>query len=164
VPTASGFSTVAAIDPVAASERLAMVLSAPSAFTVVHCCGGPRAFPVLQAAGAAAVSFDLGLVPVRETDRVAELAEAGLGLLVGALPTASVPQLVSGPPLIPRQTAEAVVAMWRRTGLPAADLAGQVVITPACGLASASPEAARAALQHCREAARIAAEMIEARA
>ena len=53
--------------------------------------------------------------------------------------------------------------MWRRTGLPAADLAGQVVITPACGLASASPEAARAALQHCREAARIAAEMIEAR-
>jgi methionine synthase II (cobalamin-independent) len=38
-----------------------------------------------------------------------------------------------------------------------------VVITPACGLAGVSPAAARAALEHCREAARIAPEMIEAR-
>jgi hypothetical protein len=35
------------------------------------------------------------------------------------------------------------------------------VITPACGLAGVSPAAARAALEHCREAARIAPEMIE---
>jgi methionine synthase II (cobalamin-independent) len=40
-------------------------------------------------------------------------------------------------------------------------LARQVVITPACGLAGLSPEAARAALAHCRDAARIAPEMIE---
>jgi methionine synthase II (cobalamin-independent) len=51
--------------------------------------------------------------------------------------------------------------MWRRTGLPDADLAAQVVVTPACGLAGVSPEAARAALAHCREAARVAAELIE---
>jgi methionine synthase II (cobalamin-independent) len=40
-------------------------------------------------------------------------------------------------------------------------LTEQVVITPACGLAGLSPAAARAALAHCREAARIAPELIE---
>jgi len=80
---------------------------------------------------------------------------------VGALPTSSAERLVSGPPLLPRETAERVVTLWRRTGLAPGKLAEQVVISPACGLAGVSPAAARAALEHCREAARIAPEMIE---
>jgi methionine synthase II (cobalamin-independent) len=36
-----------------------------------------------------------------------------------------------------------------------------VVVTPACGLAGLSPKAAREALARCREAARIAPELIE---
>jgi methionine synthase II (cobalamin-independent) len=52
------------------------------------------------------------------------------------------------------------VTLWQRTGLTPDRLARQVVITPACGLAGVSPAAARAALQHCREAARIAPELI----
>jgi len=162
VPTASGLGTVAAVDRAVATQLLAAVLSAPAVATVVHCCGRiASTFPEILAAGASAVSFDLDQLPVRETDRIAELAEAGLGLLVGALPTASAIRLPGGPPQDPRRTAETVVAMWRRTGLPDARFAGQVVITPACGLAGVSPEAARAALAHCREAARVAAEMIE---
>jgi len=185
VPTASGFGAVAAVDRAVATQRLAAVLAAaasrggdppnppaaasrggdppnPPAATVVHCCGRVASvFGEILAAGASAVSFDLDQIPVRETDRIAELAEAGLGLLVGALPTAGAVALPGRPPRGPRQTAETVVAMWRRTGLADADLAAQVVITPACGLAGVSPEAARAALAHCREAARVAAEMIE---
>src|SRR5215469_16952023 len=145
VPTASGLGSVAAVDRAVAVQRLAAVLSAPAtAATVVHCCGRvASAFPEILAAGASAVSFDLDQLPVRETDRIAELAEAGLGLLVGALPTASAIRLPGGPPpggtgghapkaaLLPRQTAETVVAMWRRTGLPDRQLAAQVVVTPA---------------------------------
>jgi methionine synthase II (cobalamin-independent) len=162
VPTASGLTTVAPVDRIVATQRLAMVLAAPSTATVVHCCGrAAEVFPEIAAAGATAVSFDLSQLPVRETDRIAELAEAGLGLLVGALPTATAARLDAGPPLQPRQTAAEVVAMWRRTGLSPGQLAGQVVITPACGLATVSPAAATAALRHCREAARVAAEMTE---
>lgn len=187
VPTASGLGSVAAVDRAVATQRLAAVLSAPAAAasrgdtppnpagaTVVHCCGRVAStFGEIRAAGASAVSFDLDQLPVRETDRIAELAEAGLGLLVGAVPTASAVRLAGGPsprgtgghaPRAapgPRQTAEAVVAMWRRTGLSDSQLAAQVVVTPACGLAGVSPEEARAALAHCREAGRIAAEMIE---
>jgi methionine synthase II (cobalamin-independent) len=161
VPTASGLNVVAAIDQAVASQRLATVLSAPSAFTVVHCCGKPAPFPEIKRAGASAVSFDLGHLPNSQVDQVAELAEDGLGLFVGALPSSSAERLVSGRPLLPRQTAESVVTLWRRTGLAPGLLTRQVVITPACGLAGFSPAAARAALAHCRDAARIAPEMIE---
>ncbi len=160
VPTASGLGTVAAIDTAVASQRLRTVLAAPAAYTVVHCCGQPTPFPEIKAADASAVSFDLGFVRPSDTDQVAELAEDGLGLVAGALPAASARRLATGPPLAPRQTAEQIVTLWRRTGLAPDRLSEQVVITPACGLAGVSPAAARTALQHCREAARIAPEMI----
>jgi len=161
VPTASGLNVVSAIDRAVASQRLATVLSAPSAFTVVHCCGRSVPFPEIRSAGASAVSFDLGHLPNAGVDIVAELADDGMGLFVGALPTSSVERLVSGPPLLPRLTAESVVTLWRRTGLAPGLLTRQVVITPACGLAGSSPAAARAALAHCQDAARIAPEMID---
>jgi methionine synthase II (cobalamin-independent) len=160
VPTASGLSTVSAIDMAVASQRLGTVLAAPAAYSVVHCCGKPAPFPVIRAAGAAAVSFDLDFLATRHTDDVAELAEEGLGLLIGALPVASAARQAARPPLVPRQTAERVVTLWRRTGLAADQLSEQVVVTPACGLAGLAPAAARAALQHCREAGRIVPEMI----
>jgi methionine synthase II (cobalamin-independent) len=162
VPTASGLTTVAPVDRIVASQRLATVLAAPSTATVVHCCGrAAEVFGEIAAAGATAVSFDLGQLPVRETDRIAELAEAGLGLLVGALPATTAARLGTGAPLQARQTAAEVVALWRRTGLSPGLLPAQVVVTPACGLAGVSPAAATAALRHCREAARVAAEMTE---
>ena len=160
VPTASGLNVVAAIDQTVASQRLETVLSAPSAFTVVHCCAGPAPFPEIKRAGADAVSFDLGALRTQHIENIGELAESGLAFFVGALPTSKAQQLVSGPPQAPRQTAQSVVRLWRQTGLAAAQLPGQVVITPACGLAGVSAAAARAALEHCREAARIAPEMI----
>jgi methionine synthase II (cobalamin-independent) len=161
VPTASGLSVVPAIDAAVASERLRTVLTAPAAYSIVHCCGGPTPFPEISAAGAAAVSFDLALLPARETDRIAELAEDGLGILVGALSAGNAQRLLTDPRLSPRQTAEHVVTLWKRTGLAPGQLTQQVVITPACGLAGVSPGSARAALRHCREAARIMPEMIE---
>jgi methionine synthase II (cobalamin-independent) len=164
VPTASGLNVVRAVEPVTASEHLGAVVSAAgaAASTVVHCCAGRSPFREIAAAGAAGVGFDLSLLRNAEIDLVAELADAGMALFVGALPTAAAQRLVSGPPLPARRTAEAVVELWRKTGLAANRMAGQVVITPACGLAGRSPAAARAALVHCRDAARIAPEMIEA--
>jgi methionine synthase II (cobalamin-independent) len=160
VPTASGLSVIAAIDLAMASQRLAAVLSAPAAFTVVHCCAGRTPFAEIKAAGPSGVSFDLSLLPNKDIDLVAELAEDEFGLFTGALPAQAAQRLVSGPPLPPRETADAVATLWRRTGRAPDLLASQVVITPACGLAGVSPDAARAALRHCREAARIAPEIV----
>jgi methionine synthase II (cobalamin-independent) len=161
VPTASGWSVVAAIDTAVASQRLRTVLSAPAAYTVVHCCGGPTPFPEIRAAGAGAVSFDLAWLPARDSDLIAELVEEGFGIFAGALPVESAQRLLTGPQLPARRTAQQVVTLWQHTGLAADRLAEQVVFTPACGLAGVSPAAARAALRHCREAARIAPELID---
>lgn len=75
-----------------------------------------------------------------------------------------------GPPPA-RATAQRVVELWRRMGWPAgrrdgqaagrAGLPGQIVLTPACGLAGATPGYAREALAACREAARLLPELIE---
>lgn len=157
VPTASGLSTVRALDQVVASAALRSVLAAASAFTVLHCCAPDYPFLLTQEVGAGAASFDLALAGRAGIDGIAEIGDAGLGLLVGAVPTSGGGRTAPRPP---RDTAADVVTMWRHTSLQPARLAGQVVITPACGLAGLSPDAARAALAQCREAARIAPELI----
>ena len=43
----------------------------------------------------------------------------------------------------------------------AGGVAAQVVLTPACGMAGATPDYARAAMARCREAARLLPELIE---
>jgi Cobalamin-independent synthase, Catalytic domain len=156
VRTASGLNTVPALEEITATDTLRSVLAATRAFTVVHCCAAGFPFLLAKEAGAGAVSFDLALLKRGEIDAVAEIAEAGLGLLVGAVPVSEEAAARAG-----RDTASAVVTLWQRTSLDPGRLAGQVVVTPAGGLAGLSPEAARATLAHCREAARIAPELIE---
>jgi hypothetical protein len=51
-------------------------------------------------------------------------------------------------------TVAAVRKVWRRLGFDPATLAQTVVVTPACGLAAATPAYARAALRRCRETGR----------
>jgi hypothetical protein len=103
---------------------------------------------------------------------VAEAAEAGLGLLTGVVPAGPEPAIPgpAGPTgtVAPgdgsaeaRQAAERVIRLWRRLGLPLETCPEQAVITPACGLAGASPAQARAALTRCREAGSMLAELIE---
>ncbi|HEX8627524.1 MAG TPA: methionine synthase, partial [Catenuloplanes sp.] len=64
---------------------------------------------------------------------------------------------VGGPPSS-AAVAEPIRALWHRLGFPVEQLAGQVVVTPACGLAGAGPQYARAVLTACREAGRRLAE------
>jgi hypothetical protein len=171
VPTQSGVSRLAAIEDEPLRERLAQVLAATRGYTVVHSCGNGVPFGLIRLAGADAISFDLGQLRRGEEDGVAEAAEAGLGVFTGAV--AAVPGSESAGPGRPgginpadgsdeaRQTAERVIRFWGRLGLPLQTLPGQAVITPACGLAGASPAQARAALTRCREAASMLAELIE---
>ena len=173
VPTASGLNRVPAPEETGAEAGLRAVADAARAFILVHCCAPEVPFGMIKAAGMQAVGLDLGLLRRDEEDGLAEIVEAGLGILAGAVP-ATVPATAPGAaerggPRLPEPSATArrVVELWRRMGWPAAsgagrgDVAGQVVLTPACGLAGASPGYARAALAHCREAARLLPELIE---
>jgi methionine synthase II (cobalamin-independent) len=162
VPTASGLSRLAAVEADALQERLAQVIAATRAYTVVHSCAPAVPFGIIKAAGAGAVAFDLSQLRRGEEDEVAEVAEAGLGLLTGAVPAEPThdAEATTGSGGA-RQTAERVIRLWRRLGLALATCAEQTVITPACGLAGVSPAQARAALTQCREAASMLPELIE---
>ena len=161
VPTASGLNRVGAIDGVVAAGRLGAILRAGAAFGVVHCCAAGVPFGVIADSGAGAVSFDLSRLRPPDIDAVAEAAEADIGMLCGALSEADAKIQPNANHRDPRQLAGAVIALWHRTGLPPRRLTGQVVITPACGLAGLPAAAARAALARCREAARLVPELIE---
>jgi methionine synthase II (cobalamin-independent) len=154
VPTASGLSRLPAIEADTLIDRLAQVIANTNGYTVVHCCATTAPFGIMKAAGADAVAFDLSQLRRGEEETLAELTEAGMGLLIGAVPAVG-----ADPAGGPRQTAERAVRLWQRMGIPSR--ADQMVITPACGLAGASPAQARATLARCREAAAILPEMIE---
>ncbi|WP_129842629.1 methionine synthase [Streptomyces sp. RFCAC02] len=152
VPTASGYRTYRAVDRAVVEETLRGVLGAAGDDPViVHSCAPGVPFALLRRAGAAAVSFDLGLLTERDYDAVGEAVEAGIGLFAGVVPAVGTePRELSDP----AGTVSGVRSLWRRLGLSPGTLAASVTVTPACGLAGASPAYARAALTHCVRAAR----------
>ena len=86
VPTASGLNRLPAPEETDAEAGLRAVTDAARAFTVVHCCAPEVPFGMIKAAGVQAVSLDLSLLRRDEEDGLAEIVEAGLGILAGAVP------------------------------------------------------------------------------
>ncbi|MGW4463152.1 methionine synthase [Micromonospora sp. NPDC004704] len=149
VPTESGFSAYRAVETSAARDLLRIVVDAADAPLVVHCCAPDVPLDLFRTAGAVAVAFDLDLIT--QFDPLGEAIESGLGLLVGAVPS-TLP--ASGVAPSAEQVADRVRTLWGKLGFPRPRLAQQVVVTPTCGLAGATPEYARTALTTAREAAR----------
>ncbi|MEZ0074353.1 methionine synthase [Planotetraspora sp. GP83] len=118
-------------------------------FPIVHCCAPGVPFRVLRTAGARGISLDASLLRRADEDRIGEAIEAGTALFLGVVPGTDTRLPDVG------VVAKPAVGLWRRLGFAPARLAEQIVLTPACGLAGASPKYARAALVACREAARV---------
>jgi cobalamin-independent methionine synthase catalytic subunit len=146
LPTVSGFGKLPAVESVVVEQELADLVARVPAPVVVHCCANRAPLDLFRAAGAAGLSFDLGLV--QDLDAVGAAVEAGTHLLVGAVPgtDATLPTA--------KATASRLSALWRELGFPAEQLHTAVTLTPACGLAGATPAYARTAMAHVREAAR----------
>jgi hypothetical protein len=152
VPTASGLSRVRTPDEEFLRERLRQVITATASYTIVHTCSEDATFGIINGAGADALSLDVGQLRTADFDTLAEMAEAGRGLLLG---------LPERPGLNPEKAAQTAAEVWRRMGLSPAQCAEQVVLTPACGLAGSSPDTAAKTLRLVREAATILPEIVE---
>ncbi|MEV0264303.1 methionine synthase [Streptomyces sp. NPDC050617] len=149
VRTASGYRTHRAVDRSVVEGALRDVVAvAGGAPVVVHSCAPDVPFGLLRRAGAAGVSFDFSLLTEREEEVVGEAVEGGTALFAGVVPG------IDGPLSDPAGSVMGVRTLWRRLGLAPGTLAESVVVTPACGLAGASPAYARTALAHCVKAAR----------
>jgi hypothetical protein len=166
VPSASGLNRLPVPEPADLETGLRSIISAARAFTVVHCCALSVPFGMIKGAGADGVGCDLSKLGHAGEDGLAEAVEAGLGILAGVIPATGA-AVTPEPPA--SATARVVTGLWQRMGWPVAQtgpggpgtVAAQVVLTPACGMAGATPGYARAAMARCREAARLLPELIE---
>jgi methionine synthase II (cobalamin-independent) len=149
VRSASGYRTYRAVDRQLVESALREVVRVHvDSPVVVHSCAPDVPFALLRRAGAAGVSFDFSLLTERDDDVIGEAVEAGTRLFAGVVPGTD--SALSDP----AGSVMGVRTLWRRLGLRPGLLAEAVTITPACGLAGASPEYARRALAHCVRAAR----------
>ncbi|MBD0710607.1 MULTISPECIES: methionine synthase [unclassified Streptomyces] len=148
IRTASGYRTHRAVDRQLVEGTLREVLAVHDGPVVVHSCAPDVPFALLRRAGATGVSFDFSLLTERDEETIGEAVEAGTTLFAGVVPSTDSPLSDPGGSVMGVRT------LWRRLGLNPGTLAESVVVTPACGLAGASPAYARAALAHCVRAAR----------
>jgi len=151
VPTASGFGKHRAVHPPEASEALGVVLSAigdAGAEPWVHSCAADVPWSLVRGAGAVGLSADLARQGATQVDELAEAAEAGTTLALGV-----VPSLDPAPGARPTDStlAERVLRWLDMVGLEPTD---RLVVTPACGLAGATPGWGRDALRLARQTAR----------
>ncbi|GAC1445369.1 MAG: methionine synthase [Mycobacteriales bacterium] len=147
IPTASGFGRLRSPDATITVERLRAVLEVAE-HTVVHCCAPSPPVELLRRAGVGSLSLDAAVLTPRDDDAIGLAIEEGAGLLLGILPGKD--SDLSNLTALMKPVSE----LWRRLGFDAASLPEAVVLTPACGLAGASPSYARRALAACTELAR----------
>lgn len=148
VPTASGFSRLRRIDPQSAREALAEVYDgvAPHAHEVVlHTCAQSPPLRLLAEVRGLVVAVDSSLLRAGDWDQVAELTEAGRAPWLGMIPT-------DATGTHPGPYVESLLSTWRAVGLSEAGLA-QLTVSPACGLAGRSPDAALGVTRLVRAAA-----------
>jgi len=155
LPTASGFGTLNAVEEPVVRAGLADVLAAATGAgavrTVLHCCASRPPLELFREAGAGAVSFDLSRLRGAD-DALGTAVEAGTTLFAGIVPGADAELGDVG------DTVGRVRRFWSRLGFAPTLLPTSVVLTPACGLAGASPAYARAAMRRIRETARAISE------
>jgi 5-methyltetrahydropteroyltriglutamate--homocysteine methyltransferase len=119
----------------------------------VHSCGAAIPWKVLQHSIISAVSVDAGTLEVADLDAIAEFVESGRAVMLGVVSS-------SAPPRRPtvEEVAAGVVAITDRLGFGRSALRKSIGITPACGLAAATPEWARDAIGLARRTAEAFAE------
>ena len=145
VPTASGFGKHRSVEPADARAALAWVVDAiveEGAEPWVHCCAPDAPLALLRGAGARGLAVDLALVGAEGHDALAGALEAGERVALGVVPTSDT--ATEG------TVVEAVSRWLDMVGLEPGE---GLVVSPACGLAGASPPAARRTLGLTRAAA-----------
>ncbi len=140
VPTSSGFATLRSPSPLIVRDRLRTVLEAAE-HTVIHCCAPRPPVDLFVEAGASALSLDAEMLDIRDDDALGAVLERGTGLLLGVVPATG-----GDLPAVP-EILKTVGRLRDRVGMT------QVTLTPACGMAGATPAYAQAALKRLMEAA-----------
>ncbi|WP_205843893.1 methionine synthase [Nakamurella deserti] len=158
LPTASGLSTVRAVEEAVVRDGLRAVLAAvPGVRTALDAGRRPPPWSLLGAVGFDAVRVDFTSLgrTAAELDPVGEALNAGTVLLAGVIPPAAP---ANGPAVPLAERARPITEPLRALGFPDATLASLIVPTPAGGLDAVPGGTAVQVLRSAREVARLLAE------
>ena len=141
-------SPVAPIDETLATTLLDSCAAAAGAEISVHSCAAGLPWKILQRSNIAAVSVDVSTLDAADLNAIAEFVESGRAVILGVVSSSTPARRPSA-----EEAAAAVVAVTDRLGFGRSALRDRIGVTPACGLASATPQWARAAIGLARRAA-----------
>lgn len=144
----TSLSPVPPIDEAVAAGLLDTCAQTVGGEVLLHCCTSGVPWDLLQRSAFRAVSVDAGTLDAADLDGIAEFVESGRTVALGVVACTTPPRRPSA-----EEVAAAVVALTDRLGFARSALRDRVGVTPACGLAGATPEWARSAIELARKAA-----------
>jgi methionine synthase II (cobalamin-independent) len=153
----TSLSPVAALDEAVAATLLDTCAAAVGGEVLLHCCAAELPWDLLQRSAIGAVSVAAGTLRAPDLDGIAAFVESGRTVMLGVVDTGTPERRPSA-----EEVARAVVAVTDRLGFERSALRDRIGVTPACGLATATPQWARTAISLARKAAEAFAEDPEA--
>jgi methionine synthase II (cobalamin-independent) len=147
----SGVSALSPVHPVDESVAMGLLddcVRVVGGDVALHCCAPDLPWKALQRSSIHAVSVDVSALTAADLDGLGDFVDSGRTVMLGAVATTA--------PTV-RQSAEevatAAVAVTDRLGFARSVLRERIGITPACGLAGATPQWARSAVELAQKAA-----------
>lgn len=144
----TALSPVAALDEAVAGALLDTCAQGVGAAAMLHSCAPGLPWELLEGSGFDAVSVDAGTLRAADLDGIAAFVESGRTVMLGVVSSTAPPRHPSV-----EETAAALVSVTDRLGFDRAALRDRIGVTPACGLAGATPEWARTAIELARKTA-----------
>jgi methionine synthase II (cobalamin-independent) len=147
----SGVTSLTPVHPVDDSIAIGLLddcVALAGAEVLLHSCAAGLPWKALQRSGIHAVSVDVSTLTAADLDGVGDFVDSGRTVLLGVIPTTSPTARPSA-----EEVAKAAVAVTDRLGFARSVLRERIGITPACGLAAATPQWARTAVELAQKAA-----------
>ncbi|MCH9730799.1 MAG: methionine synthase [Actinomycetia bacterium] len=144
----TSFSPVHPVSEAVVTELLDECVAVVGGDVAIHSCAAALPWKLLQRSDISAISVDVHKLVAADLDGVGEFVESGRTVLLGAVP-ARLPGLRP----TAAQIAATVAGVTDRLGFERAVLRDRIGVTPACGLAAATPGWARTAIELAQRAA-----------
>ncbi|MEX0579591.1 MAG: methionine synthase [Mycobacterium sp.] len=150
----TALNTVHPVDEVRAITLLDECVTAVGGEVLLHCCSAEIPWNLLRRSMISAVSFDVATLVADDLDGLGEYVDSGRSVVLGLVP-ALAPATNT---IAVEELAAAAVAVTDRLGFPRALLRDRIGISPACGLAGATPAWARTAIGLTQRVAEVMAD------
>ena len=147
----SGVTSFTPVHPVDEPVAIGLIddcVASAGAEVMLHSCAADLPWKLLQRSSVHAVSVDVSTLTAGDLDGIGEFVESGRTVLLGVVAS-------TAPALRPsfEEVAKAAAAITDRLGFARSVLRERIGVTPACGLAGATPEWARMAIDLAQKAA-----------